>query len=64
MKERAKHKGFNGVGPDSGEGQESGAGEVLESKRVEVMTTPAQLLRVIRRHEGEVTEDVEIRLVS
>lgn len=36
----------------------------LGSKRVEVVTAPAQFLRVVRRHEGEVSEDVQIRLVS
>lgn len=38
--------------------------EGLGSKRVEVMTTPAQLLRVVGCHEGEITEDVKICLVS
>lgn len=34
------------------------------SERVQVVTAPAQLLWVVRRHEGEVAEDVQIRLVS
>lgn len=53
------------TGPAVGRaGQRSRASEGPESKCVEVMTTPAQLLWVVRRHEGEVTEYVEIRLVS
>lgn len=38
--------------------------EGLGSKRMEVMTTPAQLLRVVGCHEREITEDVKICLIS
>lgn len=52
-------------GPAAGErGLGARAHEGLGSKSVEVVATPAQLLRVVRRHEGEVAEDVQIRLVS
>lgn len=39
-------------------------GEGPGSKRMEVVTSTAQFLWVVRRHEGEVSEYVEIRLVS
>lgn len=48
-------------------GDQAGRGKVgrdLESKRMEVVTATAQFLRVVRCHEGEVSEYVEIRLVS
>lgn len=46
-------------GPTGGRDREG-----MGSECVEVMTTPFQFFRVVRCHEGEVSEDVKIRLVS
>lgn len=61
----AQRRGFNGPGAGGGRGEGRGARARggPGSQRVEVVSAPAQLLRVVRRHEREVAEDVQIRLV-
>lgn len=64
MAQGRRGRGGQGRRRGRGLGCPDRAREGRGSKRVEVVTAAAQLLRVVRGHEGEVAEDVQIRLVS